>query len=499
MVVLALLIQASSSLLFAQENKETSWGTFDLKISDFSFSTSLDDSVFFVGNLLEYEKDDFSAFVNPAFDLLYGLSQKNNLQYGLGFNGHLKYKKWTASATFLGKNGNYLPYQEEFIRKWKVLPSMGMTRGLSNFYASYKEAHINFKPNNIFNFELGYGRNFIGHGHRSLLLSDFSSSSPYLKIQTSIWNLKYTNLFSIYDNIFNVEGARELYQQKYVATHFLEWNIGDRVSLGLFESVVWERDQGNYHRGFDVNYLNPIIFYRPVEYSIGSPDNMILGAQLAVKLTQHHQIYGQLVFDEFLLDELKADFQYFIMSNKDIQHGWWANKYAIQAGWKATSLFGIPTIFARLEANLVRPFSYAHSYPTQAYTHNNMSLAHPLGASFLEGVSELSYTKGRWMVNLQYNISKQGSASSVLTNTGNNLQLSTNTRANTYGNYIAQGGTFKTKYLKTSTSYLLKKEWKAALELGFIYRESGQGHNFRADKMAYLRFRTNLFKQHFDF
>jgi len=35
--------------------------------------------------------------------------------------------------------------------------------------------------------------------------------------------------------------------------------VSKRLNLGFFETVVWENDND---RGFDLNYLNPIVFYR---------------------------------------------------------------------------------------------------------------------------------------------------------------------------------------------------------------------------------------------
>src|SRR5690554_2738200 len=497
-LLIALSILFSYQLTIAQENTEIAWGSLERTIGDYSFRNSLNDSMTTSGNLIEVEKEGLYTFLNPAFDLLYGVSKKNNIQYGLGFDWHLKYRKWTASATFLGKKGNYLPYQEDFVRSHRVLPAMGVTNGLTNTYANYKSANLNFKANDIFSFEMGYGRNFIGHGHRSLFLSDFGNASPYFKVQTTFWNLQYTNLFAAYDNIFNVEGASEHYQKKYTATHFLEWNIKKWISIGLFETVIWEGKQGNYRRGYDVNYLNPVIFYRPIEFSTGSPDNVLVGAQLAFKPSKYHQLYSQLVFDEFLLDELRADVKQFMHPNQDIKSGWWANKYGVQLGWKATSLFKDPRFFTQLEYNLVRPFTYSHSNPTQAYSNYNLPLAHPLGANFHELVSKLSYTKDRWRFTTQFNYSFKGH-SKAGTNFGENLEYSTISREKEYENHIGQG-TYndRVKYVNASVAYLIKKEWKANINLSYVYRES-QHTAGAAEQMVYLGLRTNLFKQHFDF
>jgi len=45
--------------------------------------------------------------------------------------------------------------------------------------------------------------------------------------------------------------------------------------------------------------LNPIVFYRPQEYSVGSPDNSMMGLNISGKLFGSLKLYAQAVADEF--------------------------------------------------------------------------------------------------------------------------------------------------------------------------------------------------------
>ena len=70
--------------------------------------------------------------------------------------------------------------------------------------------------------------------------------------------------------------------RKYTTTHYLSWAISKRVNLSFFDAIVWSAtDSAGNYRGFDAQYLNPIIFMRPVEFSIGSPDNALMGLNLS--------------------------------------------------------------------------------------------------------------------------------------------------------------------------------------------------------------------------
>ncbi len=81
----------------------------------------------------------------------------------------------------------------------------------------------------------------------------------------------------------------------------------------MFEAIIFEnRDTLGRKFTYDVNYLNPVIFYRPVEYSIGSGDNVLMGLNFKYKIFNNHLLYGQFVIDEFLLKEIRADVFLFI-------------------------------------------------------------------------------------------------------------------------------------------------------------------------------------------
>ena len=86
----------------------------------------------------------------------------------------------------------------------------------------------------------------------------------------------------------------------------------------------------NNNRGFDVNYLNPIIFYRAIEFSTGSrAGNALIGLSGKYKVSNKVNVYGQLIIDEF--------------SSKDIFGGkksWKNKKYSLlQPGYVLKAFF----------------------------------------------------------------------------------------------------------------------------------------------------------------
>src|SRR5207302_91536 len=111
------------------------------------------------------------------------------------------------------------------------------------------------------------------------------------------------------------------------------------------------------------------------EQANGSPDNALVGANINALPLKNLKLYGQLLFDEFLLHEL--------LSNR----GYWGNKYAVQAGFKWLDVFNLPNVDWQGEFNLIRPYTYSEKEPSENYSQYGQSLAHPLGANLREVVN----------------------------------------------------------------------------------------------------------------
>ena len=174
-------------------------------------------------------------------------------------------------------------------------------------------------------------------------------------------------------------------------------------------------------RGFDVNYLNPITLLRPLEFSINSPDNVLLGINTKYAFKRSY-MYGQVVLDEFSISELLND------------NDWWANKIGYQVGYKIFNPFNINRLTFQTEYNYVRPYTYAHHNPQQNYAHYNQPLAHPLGANFSEFLIMLNYKWKRVEIDAKIMYAKSGADFVGDTiSYGSNVYFSTGNYANEEG------------------------------------------------------------------
>lgn len=451
--------------------------------------------------LLNKKNKSWDIHISPALELQSFSSLADQLPtVGMGGYSRIQFKnRLKIGLDWIYYSAKLPDYQNEFTELNKVYPGASIVRNQgSRKEFNYSNFFLEFKANKYFTLSAGYGRQFIGDGYRSLLRSDYQNASPFLKLKTKFWNIEYTNLYEMHQDIYNVEYDRNDFRQKFITSHFLDWKASSWLSLGLFETVIWQQNDGQFSRGFDPNYLNPFIFLRPIEFSTGSSDNVIVGSNIKFTVSKRQILYTQILLDEFLLAELRADFNQFRNPDKNIQSAWWANKYALQFGWRSIHLLGIEGLESRIEYNMSRPFTYAHSSPVQSYSNFNRSLAHPLGANFEEYIIFIQYLNHGWCFKAFFNHHKQG-ISLAGTNYGDNVLLSNSSRIKEYENSMLQGEVDAVSFIDISGSRQIYKETNTFLQLGVQNRSFNYQNDTSEDFFFYLKLTSNLHKTYFDF
>jgi hypothetical protein len=350
-------------------------------------------------NMVELQGEDYWITLNPMVDLQMGKASGNKSTStfvntrALQVQGSLG-DKLSFSSTIFESQGRFADYYNRYAESIKpsggnpaIIPGIGIAKRFKEDAYDFPsaEANISFKPSNAIQLQLGYGRNFIGDGYRSLLLSDATSPYPFFKINTTFWKIKYTNIYTWLKDVRPEVTVDRTYATKFMASHYLSWNISNKLNVGFFESVVWG-DTNN--RGFDINFVNPIIFYRTVEFTSSSRSgNALLGLTSKYKWNHQLNFYGQFILDEFSLGEVKK------------QNSSWKNKYGFQLGAKYYNPFHIKDLVLQLEYNYLRPYVYSHSNVLTNYGHNNQSMGHPWGANLRELTASAYYRKDRYFAN----------------------------------------------------------------------------------------------------
>jgi hypothetical protein len=408
----------------------------------------------------------FVVKVNPVLQLELGKEfggDPNELIFkntrGVELRGSIK--KRLSFYTFITDNQSRgMQYVRRHIQDDEAVPGNGYWKtfrvsAVDHFAA---RGYINFNLLDHIDIQFGHDKHFWGNGYRSLFLSDYGNSMFFLKVQTTIWRISYTNLFTEMTATYD-RGGDKLLPKKYAAFHHLNFHVSHWLDVGLFETVIFERENG-----FEFQYLNPIIFYRAIEQSLGSPDNSLLGLDFKANIARRFQLYGQFLLDEFNFGQIVK------------VNGWWANKFSIQSGLKYIDAFGIVNLDLQGEVNIVRPFTYTHNTTATTYTHYNQPLAHPLGANFWELVGIARYQLLPELTAQMTFVYYQKGLDSIGQNWGGNIFVSNVddnrelTVEQEFGNKIAQGVKQKVALLDLLISY--QAFHNLFVDLNVMYRAS---------------------------
>ncbi len=429
--------------------------------------------------------------VQSELSYTYNNTRAINVQGGIG-------KKINFSASVFESQGRFADYVNAYAESIKpdggnpaIVPGRGIAKEHGDDAYDYPiaEGYISYRASKNFNAQFGHGKNFIGDGYRSLFISDVASPHPYLKLNTSFWKIKYTNTWMWLKDVrpeATVDGA---YGSKYMATHFLSWNVTKKFNVGFFESVLWSNDN---NRGFDVNYLNPVIFYRAIEFSTGSrAGNALIGLSGKYKFSDKINAYGQLIIDEF--------------SSKDIFGGEqsWKNKLGYQLGVKYYNAFNVKNLMLQAEYNQVRPYTYSHDELLLNYGHNNQSMAHLWGANFREFIGIAHYNYKRWYGMAKLIYGQRGLDTGDGVSYGGDIFINNDLRPSDNGISLLQGNTTNVIIADLQAGYLVNPATNLKAFINVTQR-SFSPENVPADfekntTWFNLGFRTDLFNNYSDY
>jgi|TARA_R110002012_G_scaffold273585_1_gene459533 hypothetical protein len=458
-------------------------------------------------HMVQLKTKDFWFTLDPGVDLQVGkdtdadIDTYNNtrLVYTQGGIG----KQINFFAVVYESQGRFADYYNRITESLRpsggnpgIIPGRGIAKRFRDDSYDYPVAtgHVSYTPSKWFNVQLGHGKLFFGDGYRSLLLSDNASPYPFFKLNTTVWKLKYTNTWMSLRDVRREVTEDGAFRTKFVASHYLSYNITKRLNIGLFESVIWENSND---RGFDFNYVNPVIFYRAIEFSTSSrAGNALIGLSAKYKFTDRVNAYTQVVIDEF--------------SSGDIFGGEksWKNKYGYQLGAKYYDAFGLKGLYLQAEYNRIRPYTYSHNTITLNYGHNNQSLAHTLGANVSEFTSIARYQKGRWFGDLKVIVAKRGlefePPAEGIPYYGGNIYGDEDIRPFDTGVEVGQGNTTDFFHTEIQGGYVLNPATNLKVYASLIYRDfkpmENTATNFE-NTTTWVNFgiRTDLFNWYHDF
>ena len=426
----------------------------------------------FIDNIRGQSNDSLSSFFRFSPDLVFSMTDhKPFYQSGLSFNsGFYKIEKnggnWGGNFHFrsgLTSQGS-IPYFSDpqarvFILQKLTEPIVGEP---SNLYFDLN-ALLYYNYKNI-SLSTGIDKSNDGFSSRSIFGTSFGISNPYAQLELR-FNKSFS--FNLRQDILREKIGSHFEPKGKVSHSFLYSHKGkSRFQVRLFESVVYQIKDTLYNRGFEVEYLNPFLFFRPQEYNIGSADNILLGTEFQYSFKQktlnkgrsNTKVYFQILIDDFLLSAFRA------------RNGWWANKYGFN--------IGLNTIFDRkdtlgkfiskksytLDLTLMRPYIFSQTNPGIVYGNQGLPISHPLGSNFVEVFQRFEWIPNkmnvRYDVFLQAYIKGTDSLGLKTTSYGGDIFKSYSKHPYEFNNRIGQGITLRGVQLGTRLTYQNKDQKK---------------------------------------
>lgn len=416
--------------------------------------------ILFEKDILSVKNENLQIKVNPILNFQKGrqtmdtsISAYTNTR---GFIASLSLKN-VYIETMLSENQSVFPdYLYQYSKDSLIVPGQGRwkTFKTSGFDYAFSAGLVSVQANKNINVSVGTGKQKIGNGYRSLLLSDNAFVYPFFKIEQNWWKgrIQYISTYALLNNLVSASEkiplyTERLFQKKPYVYQYLNIGIFKHTRIGLFQSIIGESpDTKNQWRG-DAVLFSPVIYSQLFYYGWDNKNNVLAGMDIQQKLLKTLMVYGQVVMDSYKKSSPEQSLGY-------------------QIGFKWLGKFGDWKITWLTEWNSVPDFMYSSpvidKYSNSSYTHFNQNIAYTIQTGN-ELVSILSLKKGRWVLYNQINSIESFSAPTFL-------------------------------YYKGVFGFVINPSYNLMINLGIENRAANKNNNY-----IYLQLQTALYNIYYDF
>jgi len=408
-------------------------------------------------HLVDVTGDDYTFYGDfiPDFQVGrdFGGAGKNTWLNTRGFQlGGTISDKFFFYTSAYENQGVFPAYVNDFILENEVVPGQMYGKlGTEQQDWAYASAIVSYSPTQNLNFSLAYDKNFIGDGYRSMLLSDISSNSTFLKFNGAFGDVHITSILSYMLDPREVvsEGiSRSRSQRKWGAFQYADWNVSNRFSLGLFHSIIWANRN-----------------------NAGTSDMMQVGLNTKYKAFRNASLYGQVLLSK---------------------------KLAGQVGLRGFDALGVKNLNFLAEYNFAKPYSYASNDPLTNYSNYSQSLGHPFGANFREFVGIANYSYQKFDFSLQGNYGLYGLDVAEEDNYGKDL-FKPYDKALAHGDAIGQGLKTTMVYADAKIAYIVNPKYNLRLEAGAVLRRESNAEWTNNSSLITLGLRASFRNLYYDF
>ena len=262
----------------------------------------------------------------------------------------------------------------------------------SGYTADFKRVYIRC-PVSKFDVTIGRDQIYWGTGFRGAVgISDNSPPFDLIVLTGQLGRVKSTAFTAQLDQMWHDQDgpARRYLANRYLAGHRLDWQVNDRVEVGISELIVYGGDA----RGVEWQYFNPILPYYASQYNSDTDDNVMFLLEGAVRPVDGARLYGELLIDDFQYSETNDP-----------------NAIAWLAGGECNGLLASKKLSVRGEYARVNRWAYTHLVQENQFTHFGSFIGHRIGTD-----ADTFYLEGGYLINadatfaLFYEFERQGEA-----------------------------------------------------------------------------------------
>jgi hypothetical protein len=283
--------------------------------------------------------------------------------------------KVAFASTFRETQGRYIGYIDQRIRTSGHAFGQGRVKtfGENAFDFSMATAYLSYSPTTHLNFQLGNGKQFIGNGYRSHLLSDLGFTYPYIRGNWFALNnkLQFQSTYALLQDLIRVNTdlqSENIFKRNKAMFHYIEYSPHANFSLGLFEGNIWRpTGENTLAQGSLLTYL-PLPFVASLSEKEKNYTS-IAGLNSHFKLLDNCLIYAQY---QFTPDQQRFE-------------SW-------QIGIKAY-------IIEHFEFQLERNHQKNQN---PLYSHYSESLNLPVGGFETEQIAGVQFKQERWLTFLRF-------------------------------------------------------------------------------------------------
>lgn len=423
---------------------------------------------------VEPKKEKFRLYIDPILNLEAGRNLSDTLSRWLYSNTRGLIASGTIGdkvyfETMFAESQSMFPdYIANAAKSSQVVPGQGRwkTFKTTGFDYAFSSGFVSIQALKGLNIQVGHGKQKIGNGYRSLLLSDNSFNYPYARI-TQSWfkgRVQYSNIYAVLMNLVPAAkivnpNTERLFQKKAASFQYLSINLSKRFNLGFFQGMIWQAgdDKNRQHLGWQ--YFNPVIYTNLLSYGLHNKNNILIGTDAKLKLSKSISLYGQ-----FMADNLSA---------KDSTEAAWG----YQAGINYFDAFGVKNLFMQFEFNNVKSGSYSTpkgSISDQSYSHYNQNLAYTPGNG-QELIVIGDYKKSRFSFHARYHYQWVD---------------------------MMKGSYSHTSIINAKIAYLINPSYNLNISLGILYRTQNFSTFSFLDNQTnyiYLGLKTSIYNLYYDF